>query len=109
MRESVIVEALRTPIARGKQGKGDLCAFHPTQLLGKVQDAVVERAGVDPVQVEQVTNAARRPVGKKSRSSRPGKPRCARPSKPPGVSAPRSPYCSDSALTTSPTARPEPG
>jgi len=54
MREAVIVEALRTPIARGKQGRGDLCAFHPTQLLGKVQDAVVERAGVDPVQVEQV-------------------------------------------------------
>ena len=48
MREAVIVEALRTPIARGKMGKGDLSGFHPAQLLAKVQSAVVERAGIDP-------------------------------------------------------------
>jgi acetyl-CoA C-acetyltransferase len=54
MREAVIVEALRTPIGRGKPGKGDLSSFHPAQLLAKVFDAVVERAGVDPGEVEQV-------------------------------------------------------
>jgi acetyl-CoA acetyltransferase len=48
MREAVIVEALRTPIARGKMGKGELSAFHPAELLAKVQDAVVERAGSIP-------------------------------------------------------------
>ena len=37
MREAVIVEALRTPIARGKLGRGDLSGFHPTQLLGRLQ------------------------------------------------------------------------
>jgi len=40
MREAVIVEALRTPIARGKMVKGDLSAFHPTLLLQKVQSGV---------------------------------------------------------------------
>jgi acetyl-CoA C-acetyltransferase len=54
MREAVIVEALRTPIARGKAVKGALSAFHPTQLLAKVQEAVVTRAGLDPAEVEQI-------------------------------------------------------
>jgi len=54
MRESVIVEALRTPIARGKMGKGDLCGFHPAELLAKVQYGLCERAGIDPKEVEQV-------------------------------------------------------
>jgi len=54
MREAVIVEALRTPIARGKAIKGALSAFHPAQLLAKVQDAVVTKAGLDPADVEQI-------------------------------------------------------
>ena len=33
MREAVIVEAVRTPIARGKPGVGDLSDFHATKLL----------------------------------------------------------------------------
>ena len=37
MREAVIVEALRTPIARGKMGRGDLSGLHAGQLLAKVQ------------------------------------------------------------------------
>jgi acetyl-CoA C-acetyltransferase len=54
MREAVIVEALRTPIARGKAIKGALSAFHPAHLLAKVQEAVVTRAGLDPADVEQI-------------------------------------------------------
>ena len=54
MREAVIVEALRTPIARGKMGRGGLSGIHPANLLGTVQQAVVERAGIDPADVEQV-------------------------------------------------------
>jgi acetyl-CoA C-acetyltransferase len=54
MPEAVIVEALRTPIARGKIGKGALSGFHPVQLLGRIQQAVVEKAGIDPAEVEQV-------------------------------------------------------
>jgi len=54
MREAVIVEALRTPIARGKLGRGGLSGLHPAQLLARVQQGVVERAGLDPKEVEQV-------------------------------------------------------
>jgi acetyl-CoA C-acetyltransferase len=53
MREAVIVEALRTPIARGKPIKGELSAFHPTQLLAKAMDGVIEKAGIEPTLVEQ--------------------------------------------------------
>jgi acetyl-CoA C-acetyltransferase len=54
MREAVIVEALRSPIARGKLGRGGLSGFHPAQLLSRLQQAVVERSGIDPKEVEQV-------------------------------------------------------
>ncbi len=54
MREAVIVEALRTPIGRGKAIKGDLSGLHTTKLLSSVQQAVVERAGLSPEDVEQV-------------------------------------------------------
>jgi acetyl-CoA C-acetyltransferase len=54
MREAVIVEALRTPIGRGKPGKGGLSSFHPTTLLAKVQQGVVDKAGIDPALVEQL-------------------------------------------------------
>ncbi|HXK25731.1 MAG TPA: steroid 3-ketoacyl-CoA thiolase [Myxococcota bacterium] len=66
MREAVIIEALRTPIARGKMGKGDLSAFHPAQLLAKVQQALVDRAGIDPAVVEQVVGGCVTQAGEQS-------------------------------------------
>ncbi|MDG2334810.1 MAG: steroid 3-ketoacyl-CoA thiolase [Myxococcota bacterium] len=54
MAEGVIVEALRTPIARGKPGTGELSGFHPAHLLSRIFDGVVESAGIDPAHVEQV-------------------------------------------------------
>jgi acetyl-CoA C-acetyltransferase len=54
MSEAVIVEALRSPIARGKMGKGSLSGIHPANLLATLQQAVVDRAGIKPVMVEQV-------------------------------------------------------
>jgi len=56
--EAVIVEALRTPIARGKPGKGDLSGFHPANLLAKIQFGLVEKAGIDP---RDVARSVRRP------------------------------------------------
>ncbi|MFP6640592.1 MAG: steroid 3-ketoacyl-CoA thiolase, partial [Myxococcota bacterium] len=50
----VIVEALRAPIARGKKGRGELSGFHPATLLGKLFQGVVDKAGIEPQQVEQV-------------------------------------------------------
>lgn len=51
MGNPVIVEAVRTPI--GKRG-GWLAGLHPAELLGGAQRAVIERSGIDPMQVEQV-------------------------------------------------------
>jgi acetyl-CoA C-acetyltransferase len=47
MREAVIVEAVRTPIARGKAGVGDLHGFHAVELLGLSLAELVERSGIE--------------------------------------------------------------
>ena len=51
MGNPVIVDAVRTPI--GKR-KGWLSGLHATELLGAVQKALVDKAGLDAGQVEQV-------------------------------------------------------
>jgi acetyl-CoA C-acetyltransferase len=66
MREAVIVEALRTPIGKGKPGTGALGAFHPAHLLAMVQQAVVERAGIDPASVEQIIGGCVTQAGEQS-------------------------------------------
>ncbi|HUU36282.1 MAG TPA: steroid 3-ketoacyl-CoA thiolase [Vicinamibacterales bacterium] len=66
MRESVIVEALRTPIARGKMGRGELSGIHPAELLAKVQFGLCERAGIDPAEVEQVVGGCVTQAGEQS-------------------------------------------
>jgi len=52
-RDAVIVEAVRTPVGVGKPGKS-LSGVHPGDLSATVLDALVSRAGVDPVLVEDV-------------------------------------------------------
>ncbi len=66
MPEAVIVEALRTPIARGKAVTGALSAFHPATLLGMVQSAVLEKADVDPTLVEQIVGGCVTKAGEQS-------------------------------------------
>lgn len=66
MREAVIVEALRTPIARGKMGRGDLSGLHAGQLLAKVQFGLCEKAGVDPAEIEQVIGGCVTQAGEQS-------------------------------------------
>jgi acetyl-CoA C-acetyltransferase len=66
MPEAVIVEALRTPIARGKLGKGELSGFHAAQLLGRVQMALVERAGLEPSDVDQIFGGCVTQAGEQS-------------------------------------------
>ena len=53
-REVVIVEAVRTPIGRGHPEKGYYKDTHPNELLGKCYTEVIERAGIEPSQVEDV-------------------------------------------------------
>jgi len=53
-REVVIVEAARTPIGRGHPEKGYYKDTHPNDLLGRSYTEVLERAGVDASEVEDV-------------------------------------------------------
>jgi len=66
MREAVIVEALRTPIGRGKMGRGDLSGLHAAQLLAHVQKGLIERAGVAPKEVDQVFGGCVTQAGEQS-------------------------------------------
>jgi acetyl-CoA acyltransferase len=53
MREAVIVDAVRTPIGRGKPG-GALSGWHAADLLGEVLRELVTRTGVDPERIDDV-------------------------------------------------------
>lgn len=53
MREAVIVDAVRTPIGRGKPG-GALSGWHAADLLGEVLGELVARTGVDPGRIDDV-------------------------------------------------------
>ncbi|MFB8388264.1 thiolase family protein [Microbacterium sp. NPDC055910] len=52
-RDVVIVDAVRTPIARGKAG-GALSGVHPVDLLAQTLQHLVERNGLDPATVDDV-------------------------------------------------------
>jgi acetyl-CoA acetyltransferase family protein len=53
-REVVIVEALRTPIGRGHPEKGYYRDVHPSTLLARTFAELINRAGIDPAEVEDV-------------------------------------------------------
>jgi acetyl-CoA C-acetyltransferase len=65
MRDVVIVEAGRSPI--GKKN-GCLAAAHPSELLGQVMMAVLNRAGVSPASVGQVVGGCINKVGAQAMS-----------------------------------------
>ncbi len=62
-RTVVIVDAVRTPVGRRN---GGLSSLHPTDLLGVVQKAIIERTGIDPSEVEQVVGGTVSQVGAQS-------------------------------------------
>ncbi|MEV7196027.1 thiolase family protein [Streptomyces sp. NPDC093510] len=53
MRDAVIVEAVRTPVGKGKP-QGALAAVHPVELLAHTLRTLVERTGIDPALVDDV-------------------------------------------------------
>ena len=63
MNDVVIVAAVRSPIGRRK---GGLSGLHPADLLGIVQRAAVERAGIDPAAVGQIIGGCVSQVGEQS-------------------------------------------
>src|SRR6185369_5452233 len=65
MREAVIVEAIRTPLGRGKQ-TGALYPIHPVDLAAKALMGLVEKSGIDPAVVEDVVMGCVSQVGEQS-------------------------------------------
>ena len=63
MPKPVIVEAVRTPI--GKRN-GWMSGFHATELLALSQKGVIERAGIDPKEVEQIVGGCVTKAGEQS-------------------------------------------
>ena len=60
---AVIVEAVRTPVGRKK---GGLSGVHPAELSAVVLNALVQRAGLDPVHVDDVIWGCVQQVGEQS-------------------------------------------
>jgi len=70
-RTAVIVDAVRSPLGRGKAPKdgtpgGSLSSLHPAELLGQVMRQLVERTGIDPELVDDVITGCVSQVGEQS-------------------------------------------
>ncbi len=65
MANAVIVDAVRTPMGRGKAG-GALSEVHPTDLMAAVLAALVQRNKLDPGSVEDIVIGCVSQVGEQS-------------------------------------------
>jgi acetyl-CoA C-acetyltransferase len=59
----IIVEAVRSPLGRRN---GGLSTMHPADILGAVQRAALDRAGIDPLEVGQVIGGCVSQVGEQT-------------------------------------------
>jgi len=66
MPEAVIIEAVRTPISRGKQIVGELSGVHAAELLAMAYRGVIEKAGLDYKDIEQVYSGCVTQAGEQS-------------------------------------------
>lgn len=66
MPEAWIIDAKRTPVGRGKPIKGDLSGIHPAHLLAHVQSGLLDSAGVDPKELEQIVGGCVTQAGEQS-------------------------------------------
>jgi acetyl-CoA acyltransferase len=65
MPDALIIDALRTPMGRGKPG-GALSHLMPADLLGGLLRPLVERSGIDPIAVDDVIVGCVSQVGEQS-------------------------------------------
>jgi acetyl-CoA acyltransferase len=62
---AVIVDAVRSPVAKGKPG-GAYSEIHPTDLHAHALRALVDRTGLDPVEIDDVISGVVGQVGEQS-------------------------------------------
>ncbi|MGY5012411.1 thiolase family protein [Streptomyces sp. 900105755] len=65
MRDAVIVEAVRTPVGKGRPN-GSLAHVHPVELLAHTLRSLVERSGIDPALVDDVIGGTVDQVGEQA-------------------------------------------
>lgn len=65
MRDAVIIEAVRTPLGRGKPG-GAYAEVHPVDLHAHAIRTAIERVGLDPAEIDDVIGGAVGQVGEQS-------------------------------------------
>ena len=65
MREAVIVDAVRTPVGKGKPG-GALSGWHPVDLLAETLQALTARTGLDPARIDDVVTGCVSQVGEQT-------------------------------------------
>ncbi|MEV5707932.1 thiolase family protein [Actinoallomurus sp. NPDC052274] len=65
MNDAVIVDAVRTPIGKGKPG-GALSGMHPVDLHAHAIRSLLERTGIDPATVDDVISGAVGQIGEQS-------------------------------------------
>ena len=65
MTDAVIVDAVRTPIGRGKPN-GALSGVHPVDLHAHALRSLVERTGIDPARIDDVISGAVGQIGEQS-------------------------------------------
>lgn len=65
MREAVIVDAVRTPIGKGR-ATGTLAGVHPVDLLARPLGALIERTGLDPSELDDVIGGCVTPAGEQA-------------------------------------------
>jgi acetyl-CoA acyltransferase len=65
MHDAVIVDAIRTPIGKGK-AQGALATVHPVDLHAHAIRTLVERTGIDPEAVDDVIGGAVGQIGQQS-------------------------------------------
>ncbi|MFE0019523.1 thiolase family protein [Amycolatopsis sp. NPDC059021] len=65
MTDAVIIDAVRTPIGKGKPN-GTLAGVHPVDLHAHAIRSLVERTGIDPARVDDVISGAVGQIGEQS-------------------------------------------
>src|SRR3954453_18061439 len=65
MTSAVIIDAVRTPVAKGKPG-GAYSEIHPVDLHSLALAALVERTGIDPAVVDDVISGAVGQIGEQA-------------------------------------------
>src|SRR5579862_7261443 len=65
MRDAVIIDAVRTPIGKGRPG-GSLSGVHPVDLLAHTLSSLVARVDLDPLLIDDVIGGCVGQVGEQA-------------------------------------------